>query len=438
MRTANYHHDLTPNGEPHQLSVFVAPGVHRTASDALRKAGISIVDQPETAHCHIVRSDGKYEPDTLRRLRALRLIVRAGVETADIIDHGDAMKQGIALMNTPGPSTQAVADHTVTLIRAARQGNIVRNTLQFLQGRWNCKQPWAKPVREKATVGIVGFGRIGRRVGEDVLRQGIADRVLFHDPYVAAPDGAGDRVHSAELAELLEAADIVTLHVSGIQEVLRTDMIDAMKARLLVNTSRADLIRPETVLHFLEKDPDSIFAADVWWSEREMAAGKLDVLDHPDVRRILHIGRTEGRVIATPHIAASGKETEQANAREAADRTREFVKQGIIHPHSAVVHTPGLQNEWNNGPGWRLFMSHRNEKGIIGDMGMIASQHGINIGYTIDATIPPPHALRELALTQVDLYEQDGIDQSSTLKVAATMRSRMDHALHWIRVMRYE
>jgi glyoxylate reductase len=145
------------------------------------------------------------DDETLDLFPSLRIVANYGVGY-DSIDPAACAARGVALTNTPGVLTAATADLAFALLLAVRRRLVVGDRA-VREGRW--RGGWADPDFlgrdvSGSTLGIVGFGRIGRAVADRAAAFGM--RVLHHS---RRQDGAGWR----ELDELLGEADAVTLHV---------------------------------------------------------------------------------------------------------------------------------------------------------------------------------------------------------------------------------
>lgn len=155
----------------------------------------------------IVRADVAVDRALLDRAPALRVLARTGVGV-DRVDVAAAAQRGVPVVITPGSGTRAVAEgvlaHALHLVK-----RIAANTALVREGRWAERaQPAVLPGDlDGATIGIVGYGRIGRRVGE--LAEAFGMRVLAHDPVAAPP--AHQRCD--DLDELVTTSQVVTLHV---------------------------------------------------------------------------------------------------------------------------------------------------------------------------------------------------------------------------------
>jgi glyoxylate reductase len=233
---------------------------------------------------------------------APRLRVVANVAVGyDNIDVGAAAALGIAVCNTPGVLDETTADVAFLLmLAAARLASEAEADLRA--GRWSgweINQYLGRDVHG-ATLGLVGFGRIGRAVARRA--EGFGMRVRHH-----ARNDTGAAGYVGDLDELLRASDIVSLHVP-LTEGTR-HLIDARRLRLmgpdaiLVNTSRGPVVDEEALASAL--DNGELFAAGLDVYEREP---KL----HP---RLM----TAPRTVLLPHIGSASLATRRRMARVACE-----------------------------------------------------------------------------------------------------------------------
>jgi len=182
----------------------------------------------------------------------LRAVARLGTGT-DTVDLKAAQRQGIKVLTTPDATTCAVAELTVGLMIASLRG-IAAADRDMRAGTW---QPHVGGLLHGRTVGIVGFGRIGRRVAELVGAFGA--NVAFFDPL--HDDNDSRRVDS--LASLASQSDVLTLHVpltDDTRHVVDSALLSRMKPdSLLVNAARGELIDEAALLTALRAR--RIFAA---------------------------------------------------------------------------------------------------------------------------------------------------------------------------------
>ena len=219
---------------------------------------------------------------------APRLVVIArygvGVEAVDV---AAATERGIVVSNTPGANAEAVADHTVGLALAALRST-VDGDRRVRSGDWTVRRG-----RElgASTVGIVGFGRIGRGVARRL--QGFGSDVLATDPFVPAEDVRRAGAEPATLDEIFAKADVITLHAPGGQVIVDEERIARLRrGAVIVNCARPDLVDEPALAAALADGRVGAYAADVLTGD---PAGH----DSPLLDAAL-----ADRVVITPHLAA--------------------------------------------------------------------------------------------------------------------------------------
>lgn len=270
---------------------------------ALRNAGLRIRLAPKRgartatelrsllpgAAAAIVSTD-PFDAAAFRDHPALRVVARVGVGV-DSIDLGAATAAGVAITVTPGANDHTVADHAVALMLACLR-RVVEHDGGVRRGGWDRTgghTPW---LLTGATVGLVGYGRIGRLVAERL--RGFGARILVTDP-AAAPDAGEEDV---ELAELLAAADVVSLHAPLLPSTRL--LIGAAELRrmrptaILVNTARGAVVDEAALAGALARG--------------ELRGAALDVFAHepPDPSSPL---LALPNVVLSPHIAGLSEQS---------------------------------------------------------------------------------------------------------------------------------
>ena len=188
----------------------------------------------------IVRADVDVDRAFLDRAPRLRVLARTGVGV-DRVDVAAATERGIAVVITPGSGTRAVAEGVIAMALHLVK-RLPANTALVREGRWDERaDPGLIPGDlDAATIGIVGYGRIGRRVGE--LATAFGMRVLAYDP-VTPPD---DHMRCDDLDELVAASDVVSLHVPltpATRHLADTGLIERMRpGAILINCGRGGLL----------------------------------------------------------------------------------------------------------------------------------------------------------------------------------------------------
>ncbi|KQV93493.1 C-terminal binding protein [Streptomyces sp. Root369] len=222
----------------------------------------------------------------------LGAVARMGVGL-DNIDVEAATARGVRVTNVPDYCVEEVSDHAVALILNWTRG-ITSFDAQVRTGSWNPAGARLARTASK-TVGLVGFGRIGRATARKLT--GFRTRILVTDPTLGADEAADLGVERTPLDELLATAQIVVLHVPLLpttHHLIGAEQLAAMRAdALLVNVSRGGLV-------------DTVALADAL-DHGIIAGAALDVLDEePEVDpRLL----THASVTVTPHVAFSSDES---------------------------------------------------------------------------------------------------------------------------------
>ena len=246
-------------------------------------------------HGLMVRSSAKATAEVIAAADDLQVIGRAGVGV-DNIDLQAASERGVIVMNTPGANTVATAEHTMALLLAMCR-NVSQAAASLSDGKWERKRYQGVELRGR-TLGIVGLGRIGRRVARRSRAFGM--EVICFDPYLS-----DDRAHEMHIErvgfnDLLARADFITLHAAltpNTRGLIGREAIAKMKPGVrIVNAARGGLIDEEALIEALRSG--------------HVAGAGLDVLNKepPDFDNpLLHMDN----VVVTPHLAASTNEAQR-------------------------------------------------------------------------------------------------------------------------------
>ena len=291
---------------------------HDQLTDGLEKA---IAD----ADALIVRSAVDVNAKLLSHARKLRVIGRAGVGV-DNIDLEAATKAGIAVMNTPGANAVAVAEHTFTLMLALAR-HLCRADSTTRAGKWEKKSLQGTELRGK-TLGIVGLGRIGMEVARRA--KAFDMKVLGHDPFVSASLAREQGIQLAELEQVFTAADYLTLHVGltpQTSNMINERSIAQMKKGVrIINCARGELLDESAVASAIGSKHIGGLALDVFREEPPKNSPLLALEN----------------VIATPHIAGSTNEAQDAVGVQIARQVREYLKHGVIQN---AVNMPSIDHQ---------------------------------------------------------------------------------------------
>ena len=273
----------------------------------------------------------------------LKVVSRFGVGV-DSIDIDAATELGVLVCNVPGSNTTEVADHAMSLLLL-----LTRRLYEAVgctrAGAWadnpRAMGAFTPHLRRLAghTVGIVGFGNIGRAFATRVRGFGVS-RILAHDPYVNQLAGDLYGVRLVDLDTLLAEADFISCHCSATeqtQHLLNADAFARMKSTaLLVNTSRGPVVDGEALADALESGAIEAAALDV-----------TEVEPVPSDSRLLKLPNC----YITPHVAAmSPVFIEQTSVMQAENVIRALTGEkphGLANPE--VIKTIAVMRQTNPG-----------------------------------------------------------------------------------------
>lgn len=247
-----------------------------------------------------------YDRGLLSSLPRLRCISRCGVGT-DAIDLEAARRRNVAVLTTPEEVVEPVAQMAVAMIFALAR-NFPVHSADFRAGLW---QKHTGYLLSEWTIGLVGFGRVGRRVA--ACLETFRPRILVADPYLT-PNALPGGVEMCELQQLLAESDLISLHASRPPEegpILGRGEISAMKqGSRVVNTARGYLVDESALSEALRSGRLAAAALDVF--SREPYAGPLGSLP---------------QVLCTSHVASLTVASRTAMELRCAKNIAEFFSQ---------------------------------------------------------------------------------------------------------------
>jgi D-3-phosphoglycerate dehydrogenase len=260
----------------------------------------------------IVRSATTVDAAMFDRAPELKVVGRAGVGV-DNIDVAAASERGVAVMNAPSGNTVSAAELTMALLlsvvrRVAEADHSIR------EGRWDRSRFQGVELRGR-TLGVIGAGRIGGAVAERCRAFGM--KVIVHDPYLSKEQVDDLRVPLLEMNQLLETADVITLHVPLNEEtrgLIGDDAFSRMKpGAFVVNVSRGGVIDETALARALSEGRIAGAGLDVY--ETEPLAADSPLLSAPNL-------------VLTPHLGASTSEAQVQVALEVASNIRAALVHG--------------------------------------------------------------------------------------------------------------
>ena len=356
------------------IKVLLLEGVSASAVESFKRAGYSHVELHATAlpeaelkariaDAHIVgiRSRTQLSEDVLTQAKRLIAVGCFCIGTNQV-DLTAARKLGVPVFNAPYSNTRSVAElviaEAIMLLRGIPQKNALCH-----RGGWTKSASGSFETRDKV-LGIVGYGHIGTQVG--VLAEGLGMRVIFHDVETKLSLGNARAVSS--LDELLERADVVTLHVPetpATQMMIRREQLAKMRAgSMLINASRGTVVDIDALASALRDGHLAGAAVDVFPVEPK---GNDDAFVSP----LLGMDN----VILTPHIGGSTLEAQDNIGIEVASKLIRYSDNGstlsaVNFPEATLPEHPHSR---------RLLHIHRNVPGMLSRINELFSAGNINI-----------------------------------------------------------
>lgn len=274
----------------------------------------------------VITQFAQINAQVIAAMNRARVIVRYGIGV-DNVDLLAARNQGIPVCNIPDYCVDEVADHTLAFILAMLR-QVAQNASWLREGRWGLATPIeSMAALSSRTVGIVGFGRIGRQVVRRLIAHGA--RVLVFDPVVASADivqAGAQRV--LLLDDLLSASDVVSPHCpsnANTKGIFNAERFARMKrGAIFINVSRGDLADTTALIAALQNGG--------------LSGAALDVCDPEPIPTDSPL-RTMPNVILSSHIASCSPRAVQILRETAAELVRKAL-QGEPLPNvvNGVVH----------------------------------------------------------------------------------------------------
>jgi D-3-phosphoglycerate dehydrogenase len=278
------------------------------------------------------------------------------------IDLAAADARGVAVFNAPFSNTRSVVELAIAEIIALTRRLTEKNT-DMHAGVWDKSATGAHEIRGRR-LGIVGYGNIGAQLS--VLAEALGMSVLFYD--TADKLALGNARKCESLDELLETAEVVTLHVDGRpgnRDIFGEEQFARMRpGALFLNLSRGFVVDHEALRAHIESG--------------HLAGAAVDVFPHePKARGDEFVSELRGlpNVVLTPHIGGSTEEAQQDIGRYVAGKLRDFVVDGattmsVNLPHLALPPRPD---------GHRIAHLHHNVPGVLATINGLLADNKVNI-----------------------------------------------------------
>ncbi|KAK5694909.1 hypothetical protein LTR97_009500 [Elasticomyces elasticus] len=246
----------------------------------------------------------------------LRAVGKQGVGI-DKIDAEACKRRNIAILNTPGVNATAVAELVLALtMSVARQIGSIH--LELSRGGVLPKENCSGLILTGKTLGLLGMGNIGKAVAR-IFRGAFGAEIVAYDPYMPA-DAWEDIPHTraATVAEVLVAADVLSIHVpltAGTRDLISYKEMTTMKSTsIIINAARGGIVN--------EADLATAASEGLIWG-----AGLDCHEEEPPTKATYEKLWSSGRIVSTPHIGAATAQTQMETAKAAVDRLYEFSRQ---------------------------------------------------------------------------------------------------------------
>ncbi|MBS0190175.1 MAG: phosphoglycerate dehydrogenase [Phycisphaerales bacterium] len=359
---------LVESIHPRAVELFKAEGFQvqtmAGAPDARKLASLAA-----DAHVLGIRSKSDVTREILDAAPKLLTIGAFCIGTNQIAtDH--ARKKGVPVFNSPFSNTRSVAELTIAEAIGLHRG-LGDKTMQMHRGEWDKSAAGSHEVRGR-TIGIVGYGHIGSQVS--VLAEAMGMRVLFFD--IVPKMALGNARSVRGLKELLEASDVVSLHVPATRQtegmIGKAELARMKKGSYLINNARGSVV-----------DVDALAAA---LKSGHVAGAALDVFpDEPAAKGDRFTSPLQGlaNVLLTPHVGGSTEEAQEAIAEDVCDKLIKFVNVGST---GGAVNVPEVElpeqiirDGTRTVRPHRILHFHKNVPGVLSKMHSLIAQMNANI-----------------------------------------------------------
>ncbi|NJB69743.1 D-3-phosphoglycerate dehydrogenase [Saonia flava] len=316
------------------MKVLANDGIAQSGIAALENGGFSVITtkvaqeqlvsyiNKNEIDALLVRSATKVRKDIIDNCPTLKLIGRGGVGM-DNIDVDYAIEKGLQVINTPGASSESVAELVFAHLFGGVRYLYDSNRIMPLDGDSKfkaLKKAYAKGIELRGkTLGVIGFGRIGQATAKIAL--GVGMKVIYFDPFleettIEVPFFDGQLVsfplESSSKDEVLKMSDFITVHVPAQKEyVIGKKEFESMKDGVgIINAARGGVLDEVALVDALDQNKVSFAALDVYESE-----------PNPEIKILMH-----PQISLTPHIGAATKEAQERIGIELANKIITLLK----------------------------------------------------------------------------------------------------------------
>jgi D-3-phosphoglycerate dehydrogenase len=355
------------------MKALVLENIHPTAVDVLRSRGYEVelrtgalpedelIESLDGIQLLGIRSNTTVTERVLTSAPDLEAIGCFCIGTNQV-DLGAAAERGIGVFNAPYSNTRSVVELVIgEIIALARR--LPEKTQRMHDGVWDKSARGSHEVRGR-TLGIVGYGNIGTQLSN--VAEALGMRVVFYDKADRPAHGNARRM--ASLGELLEIADVVSLHVDGRPGnagLFGAAEFAAMKPRaLFINASRGMVVDYDSLRSHVLSGHIAGAAVDVFPVEPKAQGDEF-----------VSVLRGLDNVILTPHVGGSTQEAQEEIGRFVAEKLAGYTLQGstALSVNLPQVLTPALDGVH------RLGFLHHNVPGVLARLNAVFAEAGDNV-----------------------------------------------------------
>ncbi len=351
------------------MNILVVDRMAESAIQELRKLGSNVRYEPDLSgkklhdqiskvEILIVRST-RVEAEMIENAEKLSLIIRAG-SGVNNIDLHTASIHGVHVANCPGMNTDAVAELTIGLLIAADR-QIVNATHDLREGRWRKKYYSNSRGLRHRTLGLLGFGSIGRAVASRA--RGLDMNVIVWSRSLSDAIADHFEVERCDtINEVAERSDAVSVHLSATENthhLVDEEFFSLMSEEaIFVNTSRGEVVDTKALQQAIEEQNLRV-GLDVFEDE---PASADDTFTQTDLAR---------KITATPHIGASTDQASEAIANSVVDIVRSYIQTG------RPINTINVRRKSSDSIS--LLVRHYNEVGVLANVLNILRHEDVNV-----------------------------------------------------------
>jgi len=356
-----------------RINVLLLENIHPKAVELMKKEGYNVT----------IHAGGLDENELCEKIKNVSILgIRSKTQvTQKVLDHANrliaigafcigtnqidlnaCLKKGVAVFNAPFSNTRSVVELAIAnIIMLMRQ--VFDRSVAMHNGHWDKSAQGSFEIRGK-TLGIVGYGNIGAQLS--VLAESLGLKVLYYD--VEEKLALGNATKCVTLQELLNHADIVTLHIDGRKEnhnlIGKQEFEWMKKGVIFINLSRGHVVDIDALKENIENGKVAGTAVDVFPDEPKSN-------DEEFVSPLRGLPNT----ILSPHVGGSTIEAQENIAEFVPNKIMDYINSGStsISANFPNLQLPKLENAH------RLIHIHENVPGILARINQVLASHNINI-----------------------------------------------------------